>query len=129
MKHLIILCFVVITFYSCKNETTYDYIIYNYTTFGNVKVKSQTIDLSGDATFGMNLQSAMGVSIYTQKQDGKATDIEQKNNISVIKNISILLNDSILPNINPIEKKNWQFQRLNAHHGTYSLYLLNKNFK
>ena len=129
MKNLIILSFLLILFNSCKRETTYDYMIYNVTSNGIVKLKFQTIELQGNASVAMDLQKNMGMSIYTEKSEGKLENKELNNEISVIKKIAILLNDSTTVAINPKSVANWKFQKLNAHHGIYTLYLSDGSLK
>ena len=128
MKHLLLISALAFVLTSCKHESTYDYMIYNQTSNGIIKLKFQTIELQGGATVSMNLEHRMGMSIFTQKENGSLTNKEMGNNISVIKNIAILIDDSTPIKINPKASLYWKFEKVSSHHGVYALYLNDKSF-
>ena len=129
MKHLLLISALAFVLTSCKKESTYDYMIFNETTNGVVKMKAQTIDLQGGAALDMQLQSKMGVSIYTAKDGSSLHNKENGTEISVIKNIAILLNDSsTLQHLNPKASINWKYTEVSSSHGIYSLTLTDKSF-
>ena len=128
MKPLLLICALAFILTSCKNETTYDYMVYNQTSNGIVKMKFQTVDLQGTAAVSMNLQQKMGMSIYTEKSNGSLSNKETNGNISVIKNMAIVVNDSMPIAINPKLALNWRFEKISSHHGVYALYLTDKSF-
>ncbi len=128
MKPLLLICALAVILTSCKNETTYDYMVYNQTSNGIVKMKFQTVDLQGTAAVSMNLQQKMGMSIYTEKSSGSLSNKETGSNISIIKNMAIVVNDSTPVAINPKLALNWQFEKISSHHGVYALYLTDKSF-
>ena len=103
-------------------------MIFNETTNGVVKMKVQTIDLKGNASMDMQLQSKMGVSIYTVEENGTLHNKENGSDISVIKNIAVLLNDSSVLHLNPKASINWRYTETSSSHGVYSLALNDKSF-
>jgi hypothetical protein len=129
MKNIILFSAVILLFASCKNEVTYDYMIYNNSTTGNVAMKVQTIDLKGDAIVSFDIQRKMGMSIYTEKVSNESIhNKEMGNDISVIKKI-LLLKDGQEVSIDPKKVSQWKFQKLSSTHGIYSLYLTDESFK
>lgn len=129
MKHLLLISLMAFVLTSCKKSVTYDYMIFNETNNKLVKLKFQTIDLQGTANVKMNLDTKMSMSIYTEKSNGSISNKENGREISVIRNISIIADDSTPLTINPKSSLNWKFQKLNAHHGIYSLLLTDKSFQ
>ncbi|MFM2048548.1 MAG: hypothetical protein RI955_1096 [Bacteroidota bacterium] len=128
MKHILIITAAVLLFASCKKEVTYDYMIYNNSTTGNVQMKVQTVDLKGDASISFDIQKKMGMSIYTEKVANESIhNKEMGNDISVIKKI-ILEKDGKLVSIDPKKVSQWKFQKLTSTHGIYSLYLTDESF-
>ncbi|MFM2225963.1 MAG: hypothetical protein RJA07_2165 [Bacteroidota bacterium] len=128
MKHILIITAAVLLFASCKKEVTYDYMVYNNSTTGNVQMKVQTVDLKGDASISFDIQKKMGMSIYTEKvADESIHNKELGNDISVIKKI-ILEKDGKLVSIDPKKVSQWKFQKLTSTHGIYSLYLTDESF-
>jgi hypothetical protein len=129
MKNIILFSAVILLFASCKNEVTYDYMIYNNSTTGNVAMKVQTIDLKGDAIVSFDIQRKMGMSIYTEKVSNESIhNKEMGSDISVIKKI-LLLKDGQEVSIDPKKVSQWKFQKLSSTHGIYSLYLTDESFK
>ncbi|MEY2829335.1 MAG: hypothetical protein RIQ33_1193 [Bacteroidota bacterium] len=129
MKHLIIITVAFIVFTSCKKEVTYDYMIYNNSTTGNVQMKVQTVDLKGDAIVSFDIQRKMGMSIFTEKvADESLHNKEMGNDISVINKI-LLQKDGKSVSIDPKKVSYWKFQKLSSTHGIYSLYLTDESFK
>jgi hypothetical protein len=129
MKHLILITVAFIVFTSCKKEVTYDYMIYNNSTTGNVQMKVQTVDLKGDAIVAFDIQRKMGMSIFTEKvADESLHNKEMGSDISVINKI-ILQKDGKSVSIDPKKVSYWKFQKLSSTHGIYSLYLTDESFK
>lgn len=128
MKHLILITATIFLFASCKNEVTYDYMIYNNSTTGNVQMKVQTVDLKGDAIVAFDIQRKMGMSIYTEKVSNESIhNKEMGNDISIIKKI-LLQKDGQNVSIDPKKVSHWKFQKLSSTHGIYSLYLTDDSF-
>lgn len=128
MKHFILISTIVIFFASCKKEVTYDYMIYNNSTTGNVQMKVQTVDLKGDAIVAFDIQRKMGMSIYTEKVANESLhNKEMGSSISVIKKI-LLQMDGKSVSIDPKKVSEWKFQKLSSTHGIYSLYLTDNSF-